>query len=184
MAAQPLKVPTMWIQGLWDQEDMWGAIHSYLAVEPKDATNDDELSGDGTVAPQRRELRRLDARPAEVERRHGAAVPARRAQAVLRSVSEGRRAEGRHAAGVHLQHRREPLGSPEELAAGVRERAAPTASKPLYLTAGFGLSFTAPTAQSGRPRLRRVRLRSGQAGAVSAASGPLRRRRLPGGAGC
>ena len=40
MAAQPLKVPTMWIQGLWDQEDMWGAIHSYLAVEPKDTRND------------------------------------------------------------------------------------------------------------------------------------------------
>src|SRR5215216_6840436 len=39
MAAQPLKVPTMWIQGLWDQEDMWGAIHSYLAVEPKDTAN-------------------------------------------------------------------------------------------------------------------------------------------------
>jgi putative CocE/NonD family hydrolase len=39
MAAQPLAVPTMWIQGLWDQEDMWGAIHSYLAVEPKDADN-------------------------------------------------------------------------------------------------------------------------------------------------
>ena len=30
----------MWIQGLWDQEDMWGAIHSYLATEPKDAGND------------------------------------------------------------------------------------------------------------------------------------------------
>src|SRR5712692_7389260 len=40
MAAQPLKVPTMWIQGLWDQEDMWGAIHSYLAVEPRDSGND------------------------------------------------------------------------------------------------------------------------------------------------
>src|SRR5438093_6879505 len=40
MAAQPLKVPTMWIQGLWDQEDMWGAIHSYLATEPKDTRND------------------------------------------------------------------------------------------------------------------------------------------------
>ena len=39
MAAQPLKVPTMWIQGLWDQEDMWGAIHSYIAVEPKDTAN-------------------------------------------------------------------------------------------------------------------------------------------------
>ncbi len=40
MAAQPLTVPTMWIQGLWDQEDMWGAIHCYTAVEPKDNAND------------------------------------------------------------------------------------------------------------------------------------------------
>jgi uncharacterized protein len=40
MREQPLKVPTMWIQGLWDQEDMWGAIHSYLAVKPKDTRND------------------------------------------------------------------------------------------------------------------------------------------------
>ena len=39
MAAQPLTVPAMWIQGIWDQEDMWGAIHSYSAVEPKDTTN-------------------------------------------------------------------------------------------------------------------------------------------------
>jgi predicted acyl esterase len=30
----------MWIQGLWDQEDMWGAIHCYEAVEPKDTGND------------------------------------------------------------------------------------------------------------------------------------------------
>lgn len=40
MASLPLKVPTMWLQGLWDQEDMWGAIHSYEAVEPKDTNND------------------------------------------------------------------------------------------------------------------------------------------------
>src|ERR1700730_178743 len=39
-AAQPLSVPTIWLQGLWDQEDMWGAIHSYLAIEPKDKGND------------------------------------------------------------------------------------------------------------------------------------------------
>ncbi|WP_263410586.1 CocE/NonD family hydrolase [Terriglobus tenax] len=36
---KPLTVPTMWLQGLWDQEDMWGAIHSYRAAEPKDKTN-------------------------------------------------------------------------------------------------------------------------------------------------
>ncbi|WP_266159706.1 CocE/NonD family hydrolase [Dyella silvatica] len=40
MAQQPLKVPTMWLQGLWDQEDMWGAIHSYALTEPKDSGND------------------------------------------------------------------------------------------------------------------------------------------------
>lgn len=39
IAKQPLKVPTMWIQGIWDQEDMWGGIHSYSAVEPLDLTN-------------------------------------------------------------------------------------------------------------------------------------------------
>ena len=40
MASLPLKVPVMWLQGLWDQEDMWGAIHAYEAVEPKDKAND------------------------------------------------------------------------------------------------------------------------------------------------
>src|SRR5207248_689129 len=39
IAKLPLKVPTMWEQGLWDQEDMWGAIHSYQAEEPKDRSN-------------------------------------------------------------------------------------------------------------------------------------------------
>jgi len=39
MAKTPLKVPTMWLQGLWDQEDMWGAIHSYEAMEPRDTGN-------------------------------------------------------------------------------------------------------------------------------------------------
>jgi putative CocE/NonD family hydrolase len=29
----PPKVPTMWEQGLWDQEDMWGAVHCYLALK-------------------------------------------------------------------------------------------------------------------------------------------------------
>ncbi len=30
---KPLTVPTMWEQGLWDQEDMWGAIHCYRALK-------------------------------------------------------------------------------------------------------------------------------------------------------
>ena len=39
IAKTPLTVPTMWEQGLWDQEDMWGGIHSYRAWEPQDKTN-------------------------------------------------------------------------------------------------------------------------------------------------
>jgi len=33
IAAHPPKVPTIWEQGLWDQEDMWGAIHSWTALK-------------------------------------------------------------------------------------------------------------------------------------------------------
>ncbi|MEP6897127.1 MAG: CocE/NonD family hydrolase [Rhodanobacter sp.] len=33
MARQKPAVPTIWLQGLWDQEDMWGAVHSYEAIE-------------------------------------------------------------------------------------------------------------------------------------------------------
>jgi len=40
MAKQPMTVPTMWIQGIWDQEDMWGAIQTYQAIESKDTRND------------------------------------------------------------------------------------------------------------------------------------------------
>jgi uncharacterized protein len=33
VAAHPSNVPTIWEQGLWDQEDMWGANHSFLALK-------------------------------------------------------------------------------------------------------------------------------------------------------
>jgi uncharacterized protein len=35
VAEHPSQVPTMWIQGLWDQEDMWGAIHCYMALKAR-----------------------------------------------------------------------------------------------------------------------------------------------------
>jgi uncharacterized protein len=39
----PSRVPTMWVQGLWDQEDMWGAIHSYLALKKAGAADHNYL---------------------------------------------------------------------------------------------------------------------------------------------
>ena len=40
LAAQPLQVPTMLVHSLWDQEDIYGDIAVYKAIEPKDANND------------------------------------------------------------------------------------------------------------------------------------------------
>ena len=104
-----------------------------------------ELPGDGPVAAQRRQLRGLVARAAEVRGRHRAAVPPRRAEAVLRPVPEGGRAEGRHAGRLHLQHRREPLGSLPALAA----RRAPRAATP---PPSRCISPAASACRSPRPR--------------------------------
>jgi putative CocE/NonD family hydrolase len=40
LAAQDLKVPTMVVHSLWDQEDIYGAPAVYDAIEPKDPAND------------------------------------------------------------------------------------------------------------------------------------------------
>ena len=40
LAAEPLTVPTMLVHSLWDQEDIYGDIAVYKAIEPKDARND------------------------------------------------------------------------------------------------------------------------------------------------
>ncbi|HEY0348615.1 MAG TPA: CocE/NonD family hydrolase, partial [Pyrinomonadaceae bacterium] len=40
LAKEPLKVPVMLVQSLWDQEDIYGAIAVYKAIEPKDTNND------------------------------------------------------------------------------------------------------------------------------------------------
>src|SRR5258708_3075324 len=40
LAAQPLKVPTMLVNSLWDQEDIYGAMAVYKAIKAKDTGND------------------------------------------------------------------------------------------------------------------------------------------------
>jgi len=40
LAAQPLNVPIMLVHSLWDQEDIYGAVAVYKALEPKDVNND------------------------------------------------------------------------------------------------------------------------------------------------
>jgi putative CocE/NonD family hydrolase len=40
LASQPLKVPVLLVHSLWDQEDIYGDIAVYKAIEPKDTKND------------------------------------------------------------------------------------------------------------------------------------------------
>jgi|TARA_R100000501_G_scaffold16352_3_gene29763 hypothetical protein len=41
LADEPLKVPTLHVHSLWDQEDIYGAPATYAAMEPKDDGNDE-----------------------------------------------------------------------------------------------------------------------------------------------
>jgi len=40
LAAEPLVVPTMIVASIWDQEDSYGGVTTYRALEPKDTAND------------------------------------------------------------------------------------------------------------------------------------------------
>jgi uncharacterized protein len=40
LAAQPLNIPVMLVHSLWDQEDSYGALAVYAAIEPKDIRGD------------------------------------------------------------------------------------------------------------------------------------------------
>jgi putative CocE/NonD family hydrolase len=143
MAAQPLKVPMMWIQGLWDQEDMWGAIHCYLAIEPKDHGNDmnflvmgpwrhsgvnadgyslGPLKWDGDTALQ---FRRDVLKPFFDQYLKDGAPKADTPPVLIYNTGEN-----------HWDRFKSwPLAC---------ESGCPSKSKPLYLAADFGLSFNAP----------------------------------------
>src|ERR1700733_2298205 len=150
MSEQPLKVPTMWIQGLWDQEDMWGAIHCYLAIEPKDTRNDmnflvmgpwrhsgvnnegyslGPLKWEGDTALQ---FRRDVLKPFFDQYLKDGAPKADTPPVLIYNTGED-----------HWDRLKSwPLAC---------ETGCTTKSKPLYLTAGLGLSFTPPSGNHPKP---------------------------------
>ncbi|MBL8143907.1 MAG: CocE/NonD family hydrolase [Acidobacteria bacterium] len=143
MAKQPLTVPTMWIQGIWDQEDMWGAIQSYLAVEPNDTTNTmnylvmgpwrhSGVNYDGSsLGPLRfrgdtaLEFRRDVLKPFFDQHLKAGAPKADTPPVFIYNTGEN--------------HWDRLPRWPLSCASGC-----PSVSKPLYLREGFGLSFTPP----------------------------------------
>ena len=145
MGKQPLTVPTMWIQGIWDQEDMWGGIHCYRAVEPKDTTNTKNFL---VMGPWRHSGVNYDGSALGPLRFEGdTALQFRRD--VLKPFFDQYLKDGAPKAdtppvfiyNTGENHWDRLQSWPVSCASGCA-----STSKPLYLTANFGLSFTAPAA--------------------------------------
>jgi len=144
IVAHPSKVPTMWEQGLWDQEDMWGAVHSYEAMKAAgygdtnylvmgpwrhsqvnyDGSSLGPLNWDGDTALQ---FRRDVLKPFFDQYLKTSAPKANTPRVFIYNTGEN--------------HWDRLQSWPMACATGC---AAPL--KPLYLQAGFGLGFTAPSA--------------------------------------
>jgi putative CocE/NonD family hydrolase len=141
----PLTVPTMWEQGLWDQEDMWGAIHCYRAL--KAAGTPDSMNhlvmGPWFHSQVNREGRSLGtltwATDTTAEWRRDVLLPF-----FNQYLKPGSPIADTPAAWIYNtgeDHWDKPAVFPESC-----EKGCPVASKPLYLTANGTLSFTAPAA--------------------------------------
>ncbi len=145
MAEQPLKVPVMWIQGIWDQEDMWGAIHCYLAVEPKDSGNTMNFL---VMGPWRHSGVNYDGSTLGVFKWNGnTALEFRRD--VLKPFFNQYLKDGAPKADtppVFFYNTGENHWDRLKAWPLACEKGCAAKSKPLYLTSNFGLSFTAPAA--------------------------------------
>jgi putative CocE/NonD family hydrolase len=147
VAAKPSQVPTMWIQGLWDQEDMWGAIQTYLALKGKGLTDHNHL----VMGPWRHSQVNSDAYNLGPLKWDGdTALQFRRD--ILKPFFDQYLKPGAPAAGtppVFIYNTGEnhwdrlktwPLACEQGCAAPL---------KPLYLQADFGLAFDKPSAPAG-----------------------------------
>jgi putative CocE/NonD family hydrolase len=146
LAAHPSSVPTLWEEGLWDQEDMWGTIHAWLALKAAGHESNNwlvlgpwfhsqigekgyslgPLKWDGDTTQQ---FRRDMVLPFFNEHlRDGA--PANLARATVYNTGEN-----------HWEHLSDwPSACESGCAVGL---------KPLYLGAGYGLGFDQPTDADG-----------------------------------
>jgi uncharacterized protein len=146
IAAKPLTVPTMWEQGLWDQEDMWGGIHSYRALKAKGApdTMNYLVMGPWFHSQINREGRALGpltwATDTTAQWRRDVLLP------FFNQYLKGAPAPSTPPVFIYdtgADHWDKPKVFPASC-----EQGCPVPSKPLYLTAAGGLSFVQPTEMS------------------------------------
>jgi uncharacterized protein len=150
LPAQKLVVPTLFVTSIWDQEDMYGGVHTYAALKPQDKDNKlvfmvlgpwrhSGINGDGTTLGPLKfdgdtalQARRDVIEPFLAEHLKDGAPKANLAPVTVFET------------GTNLW-RRLPAW-PLACESGCASR-----SEPLYLQPHFGLSFTAPPVKSGPP---------------------------------
>jgi putative CocE/NonD family hydrolase len=143
IAAKPLTVPTMWEQGLWDQEDMWGAIHSYRALKAKGVpdTMNYLVMGPWFHSQVNREGRSIGALTWATD----TAAQWRR-EVLLPFFNQYLKPGAPRAAtpAVFIYDTGADHWETPKIFPASCEQGCPVPSKPLYLTAGGGLSFKPP----------------------------------------
>ena len=150
LAGQPLKVPTLFVTSIWDQEDMYGGVHAYAAMKAKDGGNrlvfmvlgpwrHSGINGEGTTLGPLKfdgdtalQARRDVIEPFFAEHLKDGAPQANIAPVTVFET------------GTNVW-RRLPAW-PLACESGCASR-----SEPLYLQPHLGLSFRAPPAKSGLP---------------------------------
>ncbi len=146
MAARPLTVPTMWEQGLWDQEDMWGAIHSYRALKAKGAPDSMNtlVMGPWFHSQVNREGRALGslmwASDTTLQWRRDVLLPF--FNQYLKDGAPKADTPGAFIYDTGADHWDKPAVFPASC-----EQGCPVPSRPLYLAAGGKLSFDKPGAE-------------------------------------
>jgi putative CocE/NonD family hydrolase len=150
IAARPLTVPTLWEQGLWDQEDMWGAIHSYRALKARGTPDSMNhiVMGPWFHSQINRPGRMLGplvwATDTTAQWRRDVLLPF--FNQYLKPGSPSGTPPPALIYDTGADHWDKPAGFPQSC-----EQGCPVPAKPLYLTAGGGLSFS-PPAQSSTPK--------------------------------
>jgi putative CocE/NonD family hydrolase len=146
IAAKPLTVPAMWEQGLFDQEDMWGAIHTYRALKAKGAPDamNHLVMGPWFHSQVNREGRSLGplvwATDTTAQWRRDVLLP------FFNQYLKPGAPDAATAPVLIYDTGADHWDRPKVYPASC-EQGCPVTSKPLYLTAHGGLSFAPPTAE-------------------------------------
>jgi len=146
LAEHPSNVPTLWEQGLWDQEDMWGANHAFLALKAAGHEGNNWL----VMGPWFHSQVNREGFSLGVFRWNGDTALQFRQDMVLPFFNEhlkgGPPANLARAAVYNAVENHWDRFSDWPLAC---ESACSAPLKPIYLQAGFGLGFQKPGADGG-----------------------------------